>query len=314
MSITIDTDMYLLCSLFNINYKKITNEYSGMTVEQIMEAEAAQGNTEAAKFDREILSNPVKLIELFQLNDPGNKFAILNNMNEDDLEDLLPLLDKSDLVMGLNFFTKDKLLEMAEDLPKEQLIKFTFQMFSPEQVMQLLPEEQLNKILTSTDLDKNLQLKYLKDMNPEILAQMIEAATGQPVAGAEDVGLDGKANLDGQALFVQISNLSDDKFQDAMLSMPKQAKRDFVLKLVNENPKLYLSVDAQAYTDIVNQRKEKEDIVRSANVIKPEQLVKMLVELPRDLTAVVLTQIDTKKFADVLLANFKNILSEIVAG
>jgi hypothetical protein len=31
----------------------------------------------------------------------------------------------------------------------------------------------------------------------------------------------------------------------------------------------------------------------------------MLEELPKDLTAVVLTQIDTKKFADVLLANFK---------
>lgn len=314
MTITINTDMYLLCSLFNINYKKIVNEYSGMTVEQIMEAEAAQGNTAAANFDREILSNPLKLIELFELNDPGNKFAILNNMNEQDLEDLLPLLDKSDLVMGLNFFTKDKLLDMVEDLPKEQLIKFTFQMFPPELIIQLLPEEQLNKILTSTDLDKNLQLKYLKNMNPEILAQMIEAATGQPVAGADDVGLDGKANLNPEALLTQIGNLPDDKFQEAMLSMPQQAKRNFVFKLTNENPKLYLSVDADAYTDIIRNRKEKDDIVKSANVIEPEYLVKMLVELPRDLTAVVLTQIDTKKFADVLLANFKNILSEIIAA
>lgn len=314
MSITINTNMYLLCSLFNISYKKISNEYSGMTVEQIMEAEAAQGNTSAAKFDKEILSNPIKLIELFELKDPGNKYAILSNMNERDLEDLLPLLGQSDLVAGLNFFTKDKLLDMAEDMPKEQLVNFTFQMFSPEQLMQLMPEEQLNKILTSTDMDKGLEVKYLQTIKPEVLAQMFEAATGQPAAGAEDIGLDGKANLDGKALVTQITNLPDDKFQEAMLSMPQQNKRDFVLKLTKENPKLYLSVDSSAYTSIIKARKEKDEIVKSANVIDPKQLVKMLQNLPKDLTAMVLTQMDTKKFADVLLTKFKDVLSQVVAG
>lgn len=314
MSITINADMYLLCSLFNINRKKIVNEYSGMTVEQIMEAEAAQGNTAAARFDKEILNNPIKLIELFELKDPGNKFAILRNMNEQDLEELLPLLEQSDLVAGLNFFTKDKLLKMAEDMPKEQLIKFTFDMFSQEQVMQLMPEEQLNKILTSTDMDKGLEIKYLQTIKPEVLAQMLESATGKPAAGAEDVGLDGKANLDGQALASQIINLPDDKFQEAMLSMPKQNKRDFVLKLTKENPKLYLSVDASAYTNIIRNRKDKDDMVKSAKVIDPKQIVKMLQQLPKDLTAIVLTQLDTNKFADVMLTKFKDILSQIVAA
>lgn len=314
MGIKIEANMYLLCRMFNISHKKIANEYSGMTIEEIMKAEAKQGNAAAAKFDKEILTNPIKLIELFELKDPNNKFAILSNMNEQDLEDLLPLLVQADLIAGLNFFTKDRLLDMAEDLPKEQLVNFTLQMFSPEQLMQYMPEEQLNKILTSTDMDKGLELKYLRTIKPEILAQMLETTTGQPVAGSGDVGLDGQANLDRQALLTQITELPDDKFQEAMLSMPKQSKREFVLQLTKENPKLYLAVDAGAYTSIIRDRKEKDDIVKSAKVIEPKELVKMIAQLPKDLTAVVLTQIDTKKFADVLLAKFKDVLSQVIAA
>lgn len=314
MSIKIETNMYLLCRMFNVSYKKIVNEYSGMTIEEIMKAEAKQGNTAAAKFDKEILTNPIKLIELFKLKDPANKFAILNSMNQYDLEDLLPFLEREDLVAGLNFFTKDKLLDMAEDLPKEQLVIFTLQMFSPEQLMQYMPEEQLNNILTSTDLDKNLELKYLKTVKPEALAQMVEAATGQPAAGAGDVGLDGQASFDRQALVAQIAELPDDQFKEAMLSMPKQSKREFVLNLTKENPKLYLSVDADAYTGIIKEKKDKNDIVKAANVIDPKELVKMVAQLPKDLTAVVLTQVDTKKFADVLIDKFKDVLKQIAAA
>lgn len=313
MSITIDTDMYLLCSLFNINYKKIVNEYSGMTIEQIMEAEAAQGNSSAAKFDKEILHNPLKLIELFKLKDPGNKYAILNNMNQQDLEDLLPYLDPADLVVGLNFFNKDKLLDMTEALPKDQLLNLVFQMFSPEQLMQYMPEEQLNKILKSTDMDKNLEIKYLQTLKPEVLAQMLEAATGQPV-GSDNIGLDGKMKLDVKSLISQITLLPDDKFQEAMLNIPTQNKREFVLKLANENPKLYQSIDPYAFTNIIGSKKDKDDIIKAANILDPKQLVKMVGQLPKELTSVVLTQIDTKKFADVLIANFKDILSKIIAA
>lgn len=314
MSIKIEANMYLLCRMFNVSYKKIVNEYSGMTIEEIMKTEAKQGNAAAAKFDKEILTNPIKLIELFKLKDPANKFAILSNMNQYDLEDLLPFLEREDLVAGLNFFTKDKLLDMAEDLPKEQLVIFTLQMFSQEQLMQYMPEEQLNKILTSTDLDKNLELKYLKTVKPEALAQMIEVATGQPAAGAGNVGLDGQANFDRQALLAQITELPDDQFKEAMLGMPKQSKKEFVLNLTKENPKLYLSVDADAYTGIIKDKKDKNDIVKAANVIDPKELVKMVAQLPKDLTTVVLTQVDTKKFADVLIDKFKDVLKQIAAA
>lgn len=336
MSITIDADINLLCRLFKINYLKLSNEYSGMSVEEIMKAEAAQGNTAAANYSTEILSNPHKLIELFKLTDTGNKYAILNNMSEHDLNELLPLLKQQDLIQGLNFFTKDKLLKLVEGMPKDQLVKFVFEMFSPEQVMQFLPEKQVDKMLTCTDMDMEQAKRQLASVKPQVLAFMLESVMGKSIEelqsgeGAQQLSkqtgvkdgkpmiasydMQGKPNYDGAAIYEQLVNLPEDKFKDALLAMPKQTKRDFVMNLAKQNPKLYQAVDANAYTDMIHQRKDKDDIIRSANVISQDQLVKMITKLPKDLTAVVLTQIDTNKFADKLLAGFKNILREIVAG
>lgn len=314
MGINLSIDTNLLCSMFNVSAKKLATEYVGMSIEEIMKVEAASGNADAAKFDASILNDPVKLIELFELKDPGNKFSILSNMNQADLDELLPLLQQSDLITGLNYFTKDKLLNMSEDLPKDQLVAMTFEMFSPEQIMQLMPENQLNKALTNTDMDPGLEKKYLSSLKPEIMAQMIEAATGKPAEGSKDVGLDGKANLDGAALAAQIASLPDDKFQEAMINIPPQNKRDFMLKMAKEDPKIFKMFDSDAYTKIIGSKKEKQDIIKSTKALDPAQLVKMVAKLPKNLTAAVLTQIDTSKFADVLQSKFKEILKQITAG
>lgn len=313
--ITLNTDMYLLCSLFNISYKKIASDYSGMSIEQIMKKEAESGNTAAAKFDQAILSDPYKLIELFKLNDPNNKFIILRSMNQQDLQELLPMLKDDDLIQGLQFFNKDKLLDMMGDLPKEQLIKLTLQMIPPEQLMQLMPEDQLNKVLTSTDLDKNDVLKFLPMLKPEILAQMYEGSTGLPAPIESNANsISGNVNYNKEQLLNLITDLPADKFQDALLSMPPANKQAFVLQLAKNDNKLFESIDSDAYISIINNNKDKQDIIRYANVISSDQLVKMVQQLPKDLMSVVLTQIDTKKFADELLSKFKNIISEICAG
>lgn len=314
MGITLSIDTNLLCSMFNVSAKKLATEYVGMSIEEIMKVEAASGNADAAKFDASILNDPVKLIELFELKDPANKFSILSNMNQKDLDELLPLLQQSDLITGLNYFTKDKLLNMSEELPKDQLVKMTFEMFSPEQIMQYMPENQLNKALTCTDMDPALEKKYLTMLKPEIMAQMLEAATGQPAQGSQDVGLDGKANLDGAALMEQLRALPDDKFQEAMINIPPQNKRDFMLKMSKENPKIFEMFDSDAYVKIIGSKKEKQDIIKSTKALDPAQLVKMIGQLPKDLTAAVLTQIDTTKFAEILQSKFKDILKQITAG
>lgn len=314
MNIAINIDKYLLCNMFNISYKKITDEYSGMSIEEIMQAEAKQGNAAAAKFDQSILSDPAKLIQFFELNDPSNKYAILSNMNQEDLNNLLPMLNQQDLVQGLNFFNKDKLLNMFAEMPKEELLKLTFEMFSDAHVMQMMPEDQLNKMLMSTDMDKNQEIEYLQTIKPEIMAQMLEAATGEAAPGSDNVGLDGQPQYDMAQMMNQFKTMDDAKFQDAMLSIPKESKQAFLYKLAGENPKLYKDVDAQTYLGMMNEKKDKPDILRSVNVIDKKYLVKMVSKLPKELTSIVLTQMDTNQFASVLINRFKDVLKQITAN
>lgn len=299
--ITLNTDLSYLAKLFNISSSRLSS-YGDKSIDEIMEAEAAQGNTAAANFSQEILSDPVALVKLFQLSDPSNKYAILSNLSEKDLKELIPLLEPQDMVLGLNYFTKDKLLKLYHDLPKNQLVKIVFQMFPPEQVMQLMPDHELNKFLQSQELDKDLVLKNLKSLPPEMLVQMIEAATGKAATSNNQ-----------HDLINEIATLSPDKYKEALINIPPQKKRQIILQMTKEKPKLFELFSADAYINMISQ-KEKPDLVKSAKAIDPEQLIKMMGQLPQDLLSIVMTQIDPQKFADVLVSKFRDVLTQLVAA
>ena len=110
MSIVLDTNMKLFAERLNITSSRMVQDYGLKTVDEIIEAEAAQGNTQAVNYAREMYNSPEKLIKIFKLTDVENKFVILHNMDDKTRLMVLPLLEKEDLVMGLYFFTKDKLL------------------------------------------------------------------------------------------------------------------------------------------------------------------------------------------------------------
>ena len=101
--IQLKVDYTLLNKYFGISPQKIP-QYANMDFEEIMEVEAQQGN-EKAKDYKKILSDPDKLLEIFKLSNVENKYIILQNMSEGDLDNLLPYLSHSQLLKGLEFFT-----------------------------------------------------------------------------------------------------------------------------------------------------------------------------------------------------------------
>ena len=50
------------------------------------------------------------------------------------------------------------------------------------------------------------------------------------------------------------------------------------------------------------------------SVIEPEHIQKMLEELPNDLLSVVITQIDTEKFAEILMNSMPDVLAKIIVA
>ncbi len=301
--IVLDTDLTTLLSKLNISQTKMVEMYSMMTVDEIVEAEAAQGNQAAVQFAAELFTSVDKLVEIFKLADPNNKFLILSTMTADKLQKFLPLMEEEDLLQGFYYFTEDKLLAMLKELPPEQLVNTVFQMFSEEEVVQLMPNDELDKFLTSTELDKDIVLKHMKSIPAEYLSQLVQKVTGQEAQSDNNIDL-----------VNQIGEFNPLQYKDALTSLQTTQKQQLTLSLAHEHPELYQLFSPEAYTNMIHAQKQKPDIVKAMAVIEPEEKIKMLEELPNDLLSVVITQIDARVFADTLINRFPEVLAEIIAS
>jgi Mg/Co/Ni transporter MgtE len=301
MPLAIDTTLEYLRVKLGLNASEL-QKYENKSIKEILDAEAAQGNQAAIQLAADMFTNPTRLIELFQLSDPNNKLIIMKQMTSQQLEKLLPMLEQDDLVQGLRYFTTDSLMKLLEKIPKEELVKTVFQLFSERQIIELMPEKQLDKLLTGVDMDKGLVLKNLKSIPEIYLRQMIESITGAEAKGTS------------AELINQISQFGDLDYKNALRNMDVEAKRKLTLLITSSDNKYYNNFDADAYTHIIAREREKEDVVKAMGVIRPEYLEKMLTQLPQDLLSVVTTQIDTEKFAHALIYKFPELLAKLIAS
>jgi hypothetical protein len=242
------------------------------------------------------------LIELFQLADPENKLAIMSEMTSSQLEKLVPMLETDDLVQGLNYFTQDSLMDLLKDIPKEELLKTVFEMFSQTQIVEYMPEEQLDKFLTDSDLDKEKLLQSMQFIPEMYLQQIVESVTGEEATGS------------ASEMITQIGQFGDQDYKNALTNFQPAQKQQLTYILANQEPKLFEKFDTDAYTHIINRERDKDETIKAMSVIKPEYLEKMINQLPQDLLSVVTTQIDTEKFADALITKFPEMLAKFVAN
>ena len=301
MSITIDTDLTTLMYKLHISQMKMQEKYANMTIQQIVEAEAEDGNQEAIKYAQELFNSPEMLVRIFKLADTNNKLELLGEMSSDELKRLLPFLEEEDLNQGLYFFDINMLLRMLEDIPPEQLVKTVFEMFSEEQVVQYLPEEELDKFLESTDLNKNQIMKHLSEIPREYLAQMYEAVSGED-----------SDKSSSQEILKNVAALNPLQFNDALNSLQPIAKQRLTLGIASEHKELYQNFDGHAYTNMMRTYKFQPEIAQAMQVIEPEEKTKMLENLPDDLLSMVLTQLDPKVFAEQLIKQNPELIAEII--
>ncbi len=301
MSLVIDSNLEYLQNILHISKVTFEEKYANMSVDEIIEAEAAQGNQQAIELAQELTTNTSLVMELFDLADTNNKYMILREMSAQQLQTFLPEMEESDLLQGLYFFTEDKLMKMLEALPAEQLVNTVFQMFSKEEIVQLLPEEQLDKFLTSHDIDKNKILKHMQSIPEEYVAQVLEQITGE--------AQDGQDSIDLAKKFGELNPL---EYQDALKAFQPTQKQQLVLSLGKEHEEWFQLFDADAYTKVINREKQQPEVVKAMSVIDPEYIQNMITELPNDLLSIVITQIDTEKFADILMNQFPEVMAEII--
>ena len=243
--IRLDIDLSYLTKNFEIGTQRL-NQYGSKSIDEIMEAEAEQGNPRAEKFEQEVLNDPKQILKLFKLSNARNRYAILSNMNTADLEYIMQFLEPGDLLLGLMFFTKEKLLSLIYDLPKNKICSIVFQAFSMEQFLKLIPEKEIDKFFESDKLDKDKVLEIVKSLPEEKLNKMIEKYMFQ-----EEGKIQEDNNWSAEHVVNWMEKLEPDKFQKA-LQLDKQdivknmnkLEPDDLVKMINELPDELLSVVA----------------------------------------------------------------------
>ena len=84
------------------------------------------------------------------------------------------------------------------------------------------------------------------------------------------------------------------------------------MSLGKEHEEWFQLFDAHAYTTIMNREKQQPEVVKAMSVIEPEYIQNMITELPNDLLSLVITQMDTEKFTEILMDEFPEVIAEII--
>ena len=109
-------------------------------------------------------------------------------------------------------------------------------------------------------MDKNRLLEHLKSIPPEYLAQIIESVKGEECKDQDNIDM-----------VNQISQFNPLEYRDALTSLQPTQKRKLTLGLVKEDNKLYQLFDPRAYTDMINENKQKPEIVKAMAVLENEE-------------------------------------------
>lgn len=299
--IQLDVDLLYLTKHFQIGTKRI-NEARTQTIEEMMKAEAQNGNSKAANFDLAVLKNPHELLKVFKLSNARNRWKILKNMTMNDLLYLLQFLDHKDLVLGLKFFTKDKLLKMTEAMPKKNICQVVFGKVKVEKFLNMIPEQELDKFFDSEKVNKGNVLRAMKKFSPLMIQNMMEGSLGIPMKNKS------KGDMLGM-----LAKMPPDVFKETIKGMEAKHKIQIIMKMTEEDPKLLMEFSKEALM-MPLEKLQKPDLIDAIGVLKPEDLTKMIAELPKDLLSVVCSQIDPKVFSEVLCDKFQDILSKIAVG
>lgn len=292
-------DFSLLNRFFGISTAKISSEYANKDIGEIMELEAQNGNKKAENY-QQILSDPDKIYEIFRLSNVENRYAILQNMSEQDLDDLLPLLNQEQLSVGLNFFTEEKLVQMCENLPTEALVGMIFEKFNLNDVMQFMDDSSMNKFLVQPDVERKYAQKYFESLDQKSLEKIM----------VQEYGKDYKDKTKGEYL-TELENLKDTDYTRFLTGMERNSKMGLINGIVGQDSDLLTLFENKDLVMPMNMLMKGEKVKLMEN-LDPEFLIPMIQELPLDLTQIVMTQIDPRDFADVLSEDFQDVLSSVV--
>lgn len=250
-----------------------------------------------------LLEQPEKLAKILKLQDPENRYLIIQELNEEDLVKILPFLTSEQLAFGLQYFTIEGLNELLINLPQEEMIGLLLQHFTMEDVVPFMEGNEMSEFFESTNLEKSDVMEYFKSMDYQKIQNLM----------VNQFGYDFKDKSHEEYL-QHIENMEDRDYKRFLQEMTNPEKMEAIVGLCNINPDYYMEFDNSILVRPMMNKMEKEDIIKTMSTLETEFLVPMIEELPKDLIQVIATQIDPTIFSEMLSREFPELIMEMLAG
>ncbi len=295
--IDLNLNLSYLLNTFEISTRRI-NEYSSKSLTEIMEIEASEGNKKATGFSS-VLADPAKVAKIFQLSDAQNRYLIIRNLSPSDLQELMKYLSNEDLVRGLQFLTMNKLMELMSQVPQEELLKLVFEKFGLDEIISLMPKEELDGFLENTKVERKAIMNIFEKMREDELQKLMMQVMGTEIQGMKK-----------EQIITTVSEMENSEFNNMVSSFNENSKRFLVANLIVNDNKLVKELSPESLIRPFA-LDGKEEILKSVEKLDPKFILPMMKELPDNLLQVVATQIEPDVFAEVLVDNFSDILKEI---
>ena len=298
MSIVIDANMKMFADRLSITSSRMVQDYGLKSVDEIIEAEAAKGNSKAVKYAQEMYNSPAKLIKVFKLANVENKFVLIHNMDNKTRENIIPLLGKDDLVMGLYFFTQEKLLDLLQDVKMYELVNVALNAFALPDMILMFKEEDLAAFFQHDKLEKKDVINELRCLPRDVMEKFVEGVTGRPMNETNPMDL-----------INSIDKLPIDKYRDFMSAIDPDVQRQLTFQLTKKKPEYLQLFQPTAYTGML-ETLMKQDMVKPMIGLEKESLIDIIKLLPDDMMSIVAAQIDTQDFAEYLLMGHLDVLEQ----
>ena len=213
---------------------------------------------------------------------------ILSNMSSIDRKQIMRMLEQEDLVMGLYFFTQEKLLQMLMETDIKELVNVVKEAFPHEKLVMMFSEEDLSKFMANKDLNRFDVMEQLKSMPPEIIQKFVEGVTGMQSSPE-------KFN----EIIMNLNSLSDDKFSKFMSMIDPDVQRQLTFQLTQKNPEYLQLFENKTYVEMLATLM-KPEMVKPMIMLEKETLVDMMLELSPELMSIVGAQVNAEEFAKFL--------------
>lgn len=288
------TDSIMVAPSFQLNTKR-----SGLNPFASVDE---MSNIEQPKGVENPFKKPDELKEAFELDDPKNRFKILNLFPREQQEELVSLLSDEALCLGMKLYEKEKIMNFLFDTEQKDIAKVLKKVMPEKQIFELIPEKFLNKFLLNEELKKENFTKALEKFDSQELKKLMESMIGMPQNGKTP-----------KEMINMLEGIPMDKLQPMFLTIEPEHKASLIANMMKNDEELF-ELFPKSHLLLPLEQNEKDVTIKGLSALEPEMIGGMLQELPEELLPVLLTLIEPDALAEALIEKYPEIIMQALAG